>query len=375
MKYRLLISFLILSLGLHAQTIIVDQRTKDTTVITTKDTTIVKYNVTTTSSVVKLTTVVVKPYKEPTTPVPVPTSKYLELPVSNKLTFTNRSNFTIENLRFENVTGAAITLTGCSKVTIRNCTFNKATEEAISAERCNDVTAEANLFIGVATGVYAIDCQNVAVRNNQSANPNVRPIGGRGNLTQFNGTTNGVIENNRSVAFPGENNIEDHISLYASSGVNVRNNILVGGGPSASGSGIMTGDHGGGNHVVENNTLLSTGSTGIGIAGGTNITVRGNKIYGERTGVSNNPLYVWNQYKLSNGQMGPCNTHSVTGNFVNWTDKSGGKNPGWDAGNCSGVNYPLPSQSIDISALGIPTDWNQLLNFITPAEWDKVRGK
>lgn len=371
MKHIFYLAFLLISFQLSAQTIIVDARTKDTTIITTKDTVVTKSVVTTTSSTIKLNVVTFKPYKDPgTTPVPVPTGKYLTLPVSNKIELVGKSNVIIENLRFENVAGTAIILTRCTNVTIRGNFFNKATEEAISAENCTGVLVEKNLFNGVASGVYALGGSNVRVINNQNMNPHVRPQGGRGNLAQFDGVTNGEVSNNVSVAWPGENNTEDHISLFRSSGVQVKNNTLVGGGTSASGSGIMTGDYGGSNQTIENNILLSTGSVGIGVAGGSNITVRANKIFGERTPVSNNPLYVWAQ------QGAPCSNNTVVENFVTWVDKNGNRNGGWNAGNCPGTNYNESlNKPITLAELGLPSDWNLLINFITPAEVLKIRGK
>ncbi len=363
MKYILTLISFFLVLAVQAQTIIVDQQTKDTVTIGSKDTTI--------TNVIKIKTVTVKKYKEPTSPpIPVPAG-YLSLPVSNPIDYSGRSNVVIENLRFENATLRAITLTGCTNITIRNCFFNKATEEAISAENCTGILVEKNLFNGVATAFYGLGGSNHRVLNNQNINSHTRTQGGRGNLVQLNGVggTN-LIESNVSVGFPGENQFEDHISLFNSSGVTVRGNKLVGGGPSDSGSGIMAGDYGGSNQVVENNILLSTGNAGIGVAGGSGINVRNNKIYGERTAVSNNPLYMWAQQGAS------CSGNSITGNFVNWTTKDGTKNNGWNAGNCSSSTYdPNLNQTISRDALGIPTDWNLLITFITPTEVLKIRGK
>lgn len=359
-KFTLLFLLIAATLWLHGQTIIVDQQTKDTIIITPKTQTFTTNDV------------VVKKYKLPTTTPPA-ASKYLSLPVSNKIDYSGRSNVVIENLRFENVTGRAITLTNCTNVIIRNCFFNKATEEAISAENCTNVLAEKNLFNGVATAYYALGGSQHKVIGNQNVNSHVRTQGGRGNLVQFNAVSGStlstnIIENNVSVGFPGQNQFEDHISVFQSSGVTVRGNILVGGGSSDSGSGIMMGDYGGSNQLAENNTLLSTGSVGMGIAGGSGITIRNNKIFGQRTAVSNNPLYLWAQQGAS------CSNNTITGNRVNWTNKEGALNPGWNAGNCSASTYVAATDpTLTVTTLGIPSDWGALINFITLQELAQIR--
>lgn len=362
-KFILGLIFLVSLSQVFGQVIIVEERTRDTLVLTTKTIQPTPY---------QTVEIVRKPYKQPTTPPdPPPTSSaYQTLPVSNPINYRGRSNVVIENLRFTDVEGTAIILTDCSNVTIRNCFFNKATEEAISAERCTNVLAEKNLFNGVASGMYALGGSNIRVINNQNINSHVRTKGGRGNLAQFDGVTGGAVENNRSVGWPNENKFEDHVSLFKSTGVSVKNNILVGGGPSESGSGIMTGDFGGGNHVISDNILLSTGSVGIGIAGGSNITVTNNKIFGQQTDVSNNPLYVWAQ------RQAPCGNNTVKLNFVQWIGKDGKPNRGWNAGNCPGTVYdPNENKPLALSDLGLPSDWNQIINFIKPEDVAKIRGK
>lgn len=300
-------------------------------------------------------------------PVPVPGGKYLTLPVSAKKDISGQSNLVIENLRFEKIDGNAIRAGGCNNITIRNCFFNGSTLEAVDLENSSNVTVENCLFARVITGVYALNCQNIKVNNNQAVNVTRNAGGGRGQLAQFNsvhGTSNEII-NNRSQAWPGEGNgPEDHISLYKSSNVVVRGNILVGGGPSDSGSGIMTGDNGGDNQLVENNTILNTGNAGIGVASGTNIRVLNNKIYSIQTSVSNNPLYVWNQSAT------PCGNITVQGNFVNWTDKGGGKNNGWNGGGCDSPYNPAENKTITLAEMGVPS---HLITFVTEAELLTIR--
>ena len=300
----------------------------------------------------------------------IPSSPILTLPLSSARTISNQTNVVIENLRFEDINGTALNIFSCNTVTIRNCFFNKATEEAINIENSSNVIIEYCLFNGVTTGVYALKTQNIKVRNNQFVNVRMRDNGGRGQFVQFNEVTGAgnIIENNRGENFAGESNPEDLISIFISSGtpsspINVRNNIFRGGGPSTSGSGIMTGDHGGDNTIVENNTLLDPGQTGIAVAGGKNISILNNKIYARQQPFTNNPLYVW-------GQTGSCSNITVRGNRINWTDKNGLPNNGWNAGNCSKTIFEPPT-TITLAEMNVP---DHLIDMVTPSELLVIRG-
>lgn len=345
-----------------SQVIIVDERTKDTVILTTKTVTPPPY---TTTEIVR------KPYK-PTVPIPTPTSKYLSLPVSNPLVISGQSNVIIDGRRFENSPGKAIRIQNSSNITIRGCFINKAGEEAIDIENSSNITIEACLIGGAVTGVYALNSQTIKVINNQFFNVRLRTQGGRGQFVQFNGVSGpgNAVDNNRGENWLGESNPEDLVSFYASSGtaaspISCRNNMFRGGGPSASGGGIMTGDHGGGYQIVENNTLLDPGQYGIASSSGTNIQLINNKIYARQQPFTNNPLYVWKQSETT------CSNITVKGNRVNWTDKLGVKNNGWNAGNCSNVTFEYPT-TITLAEMNVPA---HLLNFVTPEELLKIRGK
>ena len=193
---------------------------------------------------------------------------------------------------------------------------------------------------------------------------------GRGQFVQFNGVSGAgnIIENNKGENFLGESNPEDLISIFNSSGtaaspLTVKDNIFRGGGPSSSGGGIMTGDNGGSYQVVENNVLLDPGQYGIAAAGGNNISLINNKIFAKKQPFTNNPLYVWAQAGAS------CSNINVKGNRVNWTDKSGGKNNGWDAGNCSATTFESPT-TITVEEMNVPA---HLISMITPAELLAIR--
>ena len=125
----------------------------------------------------------------------------------------------------------------------------------------------------------------------------------------------------------------------------------------------MTGDYGGSYIIVDNNTLVDPGQYGIAIAGGNNITIINNKIYGKRQPFTNNPLYVW-------GQLGvACSNINVKGNRANWTDRNGYNNMGWNAGNCTSTLFEFASP-ITLEEMNVPA---HLITKITPAELLEIR--
>jgi hypothetical protein len=189
----------------------------------------------------------------------------------------------------------------------------------------------------VATGVYALECVDISVENIEVTN--VQGPMPRGQMVQFNkvsGTSNkvnyNVIEN--SLGTSGQ---EDAINMYKSNGtalnpIQIIGNWIRGGGPSKSGGGILIGDAGGSNYLVQDNILVDPGQYGIGVASGTNIQVLNNKIYAKQQDFTNVGIYVWNQYNTD------CNTITVMGNEVNWTNKSGYSNGAWNGSNCGEIN-------------------------------------
>lgn len=317
------------------------------------------------------------PLPEPATPppvtqepIPIPSTAFLSLPKAEAKFIYQDSNVVIENLQFANVTGIAIYIKYSKNVTIKNCFFNKATAEAINIERSANIHIENCLFNGADAGVYAMESQLIKVINNQFINVRQRIGEGRGQFVQLNGVTGpgNVIENNQGENFFGESDPEDLISLFKSSGtagspISIRNNTFRGGGPSSSGGGIMTGDYGGSYIIVENNTLVDPGQYGIATAGGSNITIINNKIYGKQQSFTNNPLYVWGQTGVT------CSNINVTGNRANWIDKNGYNNRGWNAGNCTSTLFEYPTP-ITLEEMNVPA---HLITKITPAELLEIR--
>lgn len=311
----------------------------------------------------------VKVTVNPTTPTP--STGYLSLPLSGKI--IAKSGQVIENLRFENMADVAIRVGDASNVIIRNCAFVKTGAEAIEMENASNVTVTNCFFFGVTTGVYALSSTTIKVDNNQFVNVRQRSGGGRGQFVQFNGVggAGNSVSNNKGENFLDESNPEDLISMFNSSGtasspILIRNNMFRGGGPSASGGGIMAGDYGGSYQIVENNVLLNPGQYGYAASGGFNIQIINNKVFAKQQPFTNNPLYVADYAPNSS-----CGNIIVKGNRVNWTDRNGNKNNGWNSGDCSSTTYE-PNSTISESELGVPT---HLIDFISATDLLKIRGK
>lgn len=290
---------------------------------------------------------------------------YMNLPVSAPLDLSGKSNVVVENKRFVDAPSIAIKMyNGANNITIRNCTFDGAAQELVELENAFNITIENCLFAKGYSGVYAVGSKNVKIINCQFVNMRIKWINGqfqgKGQFVQMNGCSDILVENCKGENFP-EADPEDMISFYKSSNAVVRNNIFRGNPTSSwsnSGGGIIAGDNGGDNILIENNTVMTPGNYGIAIAGGNNNRVLNNKIYSERNAVSNNPLYVWAQAGAA------CGSITVTGNRVYWIDKNGARNNGWNAGNCSNTIFQAPT-NITLAEMGVPV---HLIDFITPAE-------
>ena len=227
---------------------------------------------------------------------------------------------------------------GCKNLRIVNCYIHDSEDEAVYLDDCTDVLVQGNRFERVKTGVLAHQSSKIRVVGNFCRNV-LGPVPG-GQLVQFDKVTGAgnTISRNYAINDKGKSTPEDMISLYKSHGTKdspilVEKNYLVGdpvhgsAGKSDSGSGIMLGDGGGSWQLCRDNTLISPGQGGIGVASGKDIVVMDNLILGKKSDVSNVGLYAWNQYQgEAVGQV------SLRGNTVAWVNNAGKDNPYWDGG-------------------------------------------
>lgn len=223
---------------------------------------------------------------------------------------------------------------------IENLTFRDlgANVIAIRIANCANVTIRAVDFWNVAQGVFAIGSSNITIVDSRYQNitgPYERVGLNRGNFVQFDSVNGGLIARNKGRC----GDTEDVVSLYKTSNVIVERNHFEGGDGSPgclawrspSGSGIGTGDIGGGGNIVRNNVLVNPGQVGTFISGGTNNTIRDNIVIGEQRPLSNIGIYV------ENYSSGACSGHTVAGNRVRWLRADGQVNGGWTSGRCGTV--------------------------------------
>lgn len=256
---------------------------------------------------------------------------------SEPLVYKNQKNLVIEGVEINATDSYCIVLWNCKNVIIKNSKFTSApNKRAIYIERGANVTVTDSYFENVYEGILADrSVGNIKVEYNDFKNIRGQLDGGSYfvNAVQFNtvsGSGNSISYNSIE-NIQGESSPEDIINLYASSGtpespIMIKGNWLRGGGPNPSGGGILLGDHGGSYQIAEDNILVNPGQYGMGIAGGTNMTLRKNKIYSKRQSFTNVGLSIvnWTQSKT-----GKSYNITLENNEINWTNKDGKQNSWW----------------------------------------------
>lgn len=258
--------------------------------------------------------------------------------VSGVINLSNASNITISNKIIAGGKVAAITLSNCHDIRIANCKLFNSTNVGIYLYNCYNITIAQNYITNVSTGVYVDHSANggIIVKNNQMLNM-VGPFP-RGQFVQFNNVSgvNNHIINNKCENVLGQSNPEDAISLYqcygtAASPITISGNCIRGGGPSASGGGIMLGDSGGAYLEADGNVLVNPGQYGMAISGGSHNSITNNTIYGAPQSFTNIGLYV-----ETIGSSAVSNS-TVSGNKIKFYNSSGAVNGAWLA---SGISAP-----------------------------------
>lgn len=254
-------------------------------------------------------------------------SAYIAADVIN---LTDAHNITISG---KSITGGgvpAITLINCYDIHITNSKFYNGTDVGIHLLNCKNITIDYNYFTNVSSGVYAEQTTDggIVVDNNQFLN--MQGPFPRGQFVQFNNVSgaNSSISHNKGENILGQSYAEDAINLYQSHGtaaspVLITGNWIRGGGPSASGGGILLGDNGGSYLKASNNLLVNPGEYGMAIVGGDHNSITNNIIYGKQQNFTNVGIYVniINGYSISD-----C---TVSDNKVNYYNASNYNNNAW----------------------------------------------
>ena len=268
-----------------------------------------------------------------------------------------KSNLVIENETFSGSSTDGLVLNNCQSVIIRKCEFRDLGGEGIRINQSKNIVVENCVFERVRTGVYATASQDIQVSHCLCIN--VQGPMPRGQFVQLNacsGSKNhiryNVVKNEL-----GKSNPEDAINLYKTHGTEggpiiIESNYIVGGGPSKSGGGIMTGDNGGRFIHVKDNILVDPGQYGIACVGAEDVVIDNNQVYGKQQSFTNVGMYV--------GLRGEPTVRNVkvSNNTVSFVNKSGKSNTWWQYStaetvvltnnNFSGVAYTVPP---------IPKEW------------------
>jgi parallel beta-helix repeat protein len=286
-----------------------------------------------------------------------------------------RSGQVIRDVRISNPAGACITVHDVTDVHIENVELgpcngpgvsvrggggHRIVNSVIHVERAEDwkpgvlvfgaadVLVQGNLLRMNTSSVFALDARNVRVIGNYSENP-LGPSP-RGQHVQFVRSSGGVIADNYGRLVDGPQGQEDGINLFMTSHVTVARNYIAGG-RSRSGCGIVVGDFGGSNNLVEDNTLVRTAQCGIGVAGGSENVVRGNRVLDTYLpeGLGNVGIYVW---RVAGAD--PCQRNVVGENTVSNLWPNGWYGDLWFGDNCTGT--ARTSNTLAVEARSALTD-------------------
>lgn len=236
-----------------------------------------------------------------------------------------------------------ISLHNCSDILILHANINnRPNDVGIYLYRCSNVIILNCTFSNVQSGVYVDHCTNSITVNNCTFKNMLGPFP-RGQAVQFNNFNGfgGVVCDNTILNYPGASHPEDAISIYQSNGTKdspilITGNKIRGGGPSASGGGIMLGDKGGSWQVAQQNVLVDPGQYGMAIVGGDNNSLLDNLIYGKAQPFTNVGLYV----KDWDPDLYPITNFTVRGNKIKFYKSNGMLNNWWFGfGTQSGVVY------------------------------------
>jgi hypothetical protein len=213
----------------------------------------------------------------------------------------------------------ALLVSGSSSIVVHNNFFTTAIRGISCMSSTDDLDFSYNYFTAIAD---TLNPSNGGLSN------------GGGNAVQLN-QCNGsgiVIGYNKlyTVVGAGTNptpGVGDQISLFKSNGtaaspIKVYCNEIRGGSSNPLGyCGIGLGDNGGAYQDVEYNVIVNSGIAGIQVAGGDDVTVSHNVIYGSQTAYK---TYDGLAYGIWTAGLTSTNV-TISYNSVNWTTNGGGK--------------------------------------------------
>jgi hypothetical protein len=257
-------------------------------------------------------------------------------PTGPCLTFRALKDAVIENVEVGPCGGDGILIEASQNVVVRAVIIRDAGGVGIRISGSAGVVVTESRIERTLAGIYALRSRDIgAICNTLEDARGPVPRGQHVQLDQVSGSLNRIACNvgrNR----PGAGTPEDAINLHRSHGmagapIRVTRNLIIGGGPSRSGGGILLGDGGGSHQVASGNVLVDPGQYGVAVASGHDMALADNSVYARRQPFTNVGIYVWNQYKEA------CRSVTVSGNRVRWASASGRPNPFWDGRNCGPI--------------------------------------
>lgn len=235
---------------------------------------------------------------------------------SASISETNKTGLVYEGLAFTNSATRvrAIELFDCTDVIIRNCKFEGNLHHSIYMYGCTNVLIEDCTFENVWFSVLASTSTGLKVKHCDVLNITGRkvvPPGEQGDFVQCINVTGAgnEISYNAVENFEALTDIEDGINLFGYSGGTalspfiIKKNWFRGGGSNESGTGIVVGDYGGNDIIVEDNIVVNGPQVGFGVAGGQNIIMRRNKAFSNKAN-KNIGFVIWDWAFANEGFQG-----------------------------------------------------------------------
>jgi hypothetical protein len=266
------------------------------------------------------------------------------------LTITNSNAITIHNLEIGPCQGNGIVVTGGSGIRIVDNYIHPEftgtaccdSGDGILATGTENILIQGNVVAYGESNIEVMHSNTIKVIGNFLLNP--RNYGGnRGANIQILGqpaSTSVLVENNYALAtkeasgyaFPA--NQSDSINFGGgTSGIIARNNYIAGG-FWAYGCGLIV-DSGADNAQFLDNTVLDTGQCGIGIEGGVDHVVSGNRILNRNPvkGGGNTAMIVFKLYATDP----PCGRVKISNNIAFGLKPDGQQSAFWKGGGCEPV--------------------------------------
>jgi hypothetical protein len=300
-----------------------DSSTTVVTTTTVPPTTTTTTHVTTTTAT---TTTNAAPIDDPTPPPPPPAGAFMSYPLQACTTsISGGTNIEVSNKSWRDCRGqSAIVVSGAHNVYLHDLDFD---------------SNSGDIFLINDTGNIRVE--NIRARNTGAGR--TTNGSGQGEVIQLNNTwqsaTDDGVNGIRNIRSYG-GNTEDQISIFQSGGVDASHPLVIEdnhiespmpGSPlawsSGSGTCINTGDAGGHDIIVRNNTVMSCGQAGIIINEGSRVHILNNIIYGAARASSNVGLTQWSASACT------CSGDEMRGNRIWWAKADGTPAPFWLSGN------------------------------------------